>query len=118
MKTLLGEHVLNMKKDEGDELPSIFPITSNLENWTIEKPLDELSEGYASDESWGVVMEKDVRSLEDQEEEELVVQFPPPLARRNFDLWDDWGVVSLTLMRCQEDFSRILKLMWRAFPVR
>ena len=91
MKTLLGEHVLNMKKDEGDELPSIFPITSNMENWTIEEPLDELSEGYASDESWGVVMEEDVKSLEDQEEEEPVFQLPPPLARNNFDLWDDWG---------------------------
>ncbi|KAK4595542.1 hypothetical protein RGQ29_013855 [Quercus rubra] len=89
MKTLLGEHVLNMKKDEGDELPSIFPITSNLENWTIVEPLDELSKGYASDESWGVVMEEDVRSLEDQEEEEPVFQLPPPLARNNFDLWDD-----------------------------
>ena len=91
MKTLLGEHVLNMKKDEGDELPSIFPITSNLENWTIEEPLDELFEGYASDESWGVVMEEDVKSLEDQEEEEPVFQLPPPLARNNFDLCDDWG---------------------------
>ena len=36
-------------------------------------------------------MEEDVRSLEDQEEEEPIVQLPLPLARRNFDLWDDWG---------------------------
>ena len=29
--------------------------------------------------------------MEDQEEEEPVFQLPPPLARNNFDLCDDWG---------------------------